>query len=762
MGDPKKITQEEYGKGFIDFYQPFEIVNPLPSPTVPALPDLGASTGIKTTVEKPDLDVNIKKINDVNFQNKSKEHFNIFSGKNFNPANLKYNTMKDMTSSLKLDKVGPMSTDNILLNGATGVMGFAMKGDYGFGEGLEGPTGQSVFSVGKLSEMALENHMKNFSATNVAYQDMKKQVRDGKVSSEAEYLRTNDMGFAAVIGRNHFSRSPGSGMYNGHKSHLHSDSHTAHMMLKSMEALSKGLDPRGGDPKKMINLKGYEVGQGADNSENRGVSAAALPNGMGAITEDGYYTYVSGSSLGHTKSRLYGLGDLSETLAKQLRASGKYGNFTTREMVDAMTAARTKGSKGFTAEMAKYLKKNNASGGYEGAKLQGGLYVDNNGNSYNFPVSTDNPRNVEILNQYLGTYTPPIGISSDEDLVNAYKTQYPQTVGTGTFTSGSSTRPDIPPWKQPNPERTGVHILDTQRSSSLPAFKKAVQDQYGDGPEEAGRRQLAASVRKKAEAAAEADRLRDEREATRAKAKEIDKQVERSTESYGGRWVGGLASGGQVSSPVGQLASMLRSNRLGYNQGGAVQSGYYGYQEGGQINMQEMGFVNGKTPDQVTDAQSVADTEAMSADEGDFVINAPAVEAVGVEAIVGLVLDALALAAEEGVEIIDIPQDTSPKVMVDILVSEGEFIVPRELIPFIDGGVETLEKINALGTDEVTDRVDDSEMMMPEEMPMEEQAILPEAPIEQEMTEIPDVPQPELPALNTGGSVYLDPDQGFI
>ena len=100
--------------------------------------------------------------------------------------------------------------------------------------------------------------------------------------------------------------------------------------------------------------------------------------------------------------------------------------------------------------------------------------------------------------------------------------------------------------------------------------------------------------------------------------------------------------------------------------------------------------------------------------------------------------------------------------MVDILVSEGEFIVPRELIPFIDGGVETLEKINALGTDEVTDRVDDSEMMMPEEMPMEEQAILPEAPIEQEMTEIPDVPQPELPALNTGGSVYLDPDQGFI
>ena len=224
----------------------------------------------------------------------------------------------------------------------------------------------------------------------------------------------------------------------------------------------------------------------------------------------------------------------------------------------------------------------------------------------------------------------------------------------------------------------------------------------------------------------------------------------------------GFNTGGQVSSPVGQLANMLRSNRLGYNQGGAVQSGYYGYQEGGQINMQEMGFVNGKTPDQVTDAQSVADTEAMSADEGDFVINAPAVEAVGVEAIIGLVSDALTLATEEGVEIVDIPQDTSPEVMVDILVSEGEFIVPRELIPFIEGGIETLEKINALGTDEVSQRVDET-AMMEQDIAAEEGLPPEELPAEEMMMETPDqVPAP--PTFNTGGIVTLDfnYNRGFI
>ena len=156
----------------------------------------------------------------------------------------------------------------------------------------------------------------------------------------------------------------------------------------------------------------------------------------------------------------------------------------------------------------------------------------------------------------------------------------------------------------------------------------------------------------------------------------------------------------------------------GFNQGGAVQSGYYGYQDGGEINMQEMGFVNGKTPDQVTDAQSVADTEATQAEEGDFVINAPAVEIVGVDNLIQLMSEALQRAEQEGVRIVDIPPTTEPEQMIDIFVSEGEFIVPRELVPFVEGGIELLEQINEAGKGEVAERVEESPM---QGQPMEQQ-----------------------------------------
>ena len=164
-----------------------------------------------------------------------------------------------------------------------------------------------------------------------------------------------------------------------------------------------------------------------------------------------------------------------------------------------------------------------------------------------------------------------------------------------------------------------------------------------------------------------------------------------------------------------------------------------------------MGLVNGKTPDQVTDAQSVADTEQMDADDGDFVINAPAVEAVGVGSLMDLMMGALDRASEEGVQIVDVARDTSPDEMVEVFVSEGEFIVPRELIPFVEGGIETLEKINALGTDEVSRRAGEGEFN--EEAMMEQMSSL-EAPPE----EIPE-PQP----MRYGDRVKrIIPSEGFV
>ena len=73
------------------------------------------------------------------------------------------------------------------------------------------------------------------------------------------------------------------------------------MMLKSIEALSKGFDPRGGDPQRNVRLKGYEIGQGADNSENEGHHQQCHQTEWSPITNDGYYTYVSGALWGILK-----------------------------------------------------------------------------------------------------------------------------------------------------------------------------------------------------------------------------------------------------------------------------------------------------------------------------------------------------------------------------------------------------------------------------------------------------------------------------
>ena len=701
MAEPKEITKDEYQQGFIDFYQPFNIVDPTITTPVDPLPDLGEVTGISTTVDKPYIDVNINKINDPDSQESNKNHFNILSGTSFSSSDIKYNTINDMTKSLNLDKTGPMSAEKVLLAGPSSLMGFAASGDYGFGERLEGPTGASVFSAGKISEVALDRHMQNFSATKDAYTELKKQLSTGSVGSATEYFKTagTDMGFAAVIGGMHFSRSPNVGRYDGHFGHLHSDSATAHNMLKSMEALSKGLDPRGGG-----GLSGYQIGSGADNSDNRGASDARLSNNMGAITEDGYYTYVSGADLGHTKSKLYG-GNLSRVLADQLRATGKYGAFTEADMVAAMAAARKKGSKGFTAEMSKYLLPKKSVNSIAVSQDNSQIY------KWEEEQTTDALGNKVNLRTLSAVTSLPVSDVAGQGITGPMPTE---PVPASTFKS-----------KITFPNNTTATITDVNRSRFEPRPATVTQE----------------DIR-------EQDARREEAEKNRAKAREEYKVEREKTKARGFTGEYGFNTGGSI----GNLANMLRTARLGYNQGGAVQSGYYGYQEGGEINMQEIGFVNGKTPDQVTEAQTVADTEPMTVEEGDFVINAAAVELIGVDTIVGLVSDALQKASEEGVSIVDIPVDIDSDQMVDVLVSEGEFIVPRELIPFIEGGMETLERINDQGKPEVDNRIAENQMMLQNDMAMQEEPVEPQMPPE-DVGNIPPVQQLE---------VQLDADKGFV
>ncbi len=706
MAEPKQITSEEYGKGFIDFYQPFEIVDPTTPISSEPLPDLGASTGIQTSVQKPDINVNIKKITDSNHNptvmdadGKENPYFNVLTKSDFTGTAIKHVNYDAMTAGLdKVDK--PNAKDYLNFPSAFGLV---MGGDYGVGTVLEGPTGQGVFSLGIPSEMAINNHMTNFAASEYAYGDMNKQLATGKFKSPMDYMKTNDTGFAAVIGGFHFSRNPKKGYYEGYLGHLHSDSHTAHMMLKSIEALSKGFDPRGGDPQRTVRLKGYEIGEGADNSENRGASPAVSSNGMAAITNDGYYTYVSGADLGHTKSILRGLGDETKHMLKVLQDKG-YTNLTKDQMLAAMATART-GSMTFTQAINRY-KVDNMIASTKVEDILAGA-----GESFRKGFTSN---------------ITGVGDTKGEGIASPMPTK---PVSSSAYTE--PVKMDVTFGSKPQ------YISDT--GGDLTKFVKPVGTRPSETKGSIKAQEDAANIARQQEM----DRRRDEAEANRAKSKRgsFDRDFQRDSSGRRNFNVGGS---------VGNLASLLRASRLGYNQGGAVQSGYYGFQEGGQINMQEMGFVNGKTPDQVTEAQTVADTEPMTVEEGDFVINAAAVELVGVENLVGLVTDALNKASDEGVQIVDIPVDVEPQMMVDVLVSEGEFIVPRELIPYIEGGIETLERINNAGKPEVENRIEATEMMqqdMQQELPEEQ---------------IPTQPQPAMPALNTGGMVKLNFNRGFV
>ena len=189
-------------------------------------------------------------------------------------------------------------------------------------------------------------------------------------------------------------------------------------------------------------------------------------------------------------------------------------------------------------------------------------------------------------------------------------------------------------------------------------------------------------------------------------------------EDFSGGYFEGMNRGGQVGkSPIGQLAGMLRSNRLGYNTGGRIKGGVYGYQDGGPVNLQEVGFVNGQQPSNLPEGQTVADNRKQPAEENDFVINAPAVEAVTEPKIIALLSQAIQRAAESGVQIVDTPIDIPPEQMTEIFVCDGEVRVPNELVPFVvtppsqEEGLLLLNKINEIGKPEVENRVEEQQGM---------------------------------------------------
>ena len=145
-----------------------------------------------------------------------------------------------------------------------------------------------------------------------------------------------------------------------------------------------------------------------------------------------------------------------------------------------------------------------------------------------------------------------------------------------------------------------------------------------------------------------------------------------SAEASGGEYSGGAASGGLIK----------------------------GYQEGAMVEEQAdttmdttglgpMGLVDDMDGDQVT---GVEDDLDMETEEGAYVLNADAVELVGLKDLNQLVKDAIDIAIESD---IPLPKVVDPTKKVPIKISNGEFVIPAILVPII--GLENLEKMNKRG-----------------------------------------------------------------
>lgn len=145
----------------------------------------------------------------------------------------------------------------------------------------------------------------------------------------------------------------------------------------------------------------------------------------------------------------------------------------------------------------------------------------------------------------------------------------------------------------------------------------------------------------------------------------------------------------------------------------------FDFRKGGQVPKQEGGttvrpvsqIVQGAgfiaPQGNATDQQTIADDIPMEAEEGDFIINAPAAEFAGRQDIVDMILEAIQSLKEKGVDI----QYGNPKIpvksSVQLAVSRNEVYIPKVLAEEI--GYDKLEKINNRGKREVERRQQESQ-----------------------------------------------------
>ncbi len=126
-----------------------------------------------------------------------------------------------------------------------------------------------------------------------------------------------------------------------------------------------------------------------------------------------------------------------------------------------------------------------------------------------------------------------------------------------------------------------------------------------------------------------------------------------------------------------------------------------GFGDDGEFGYNTGGFIGGMNPDQVTDAQTVADDYPIDSDDGDFMINAAAIEK-DPQRFNEIISAGIQKAREKGIEVGDISgvgMDESG----DVLASKGEFLVKKPLAETI--GYDTLNQFNDQGKPEVDRRI---------------------------------------------------------
>jgi len=136
--------------------------------------------------------------------------------------------------------------------------------------------------------------------------------------------------------------------------------------------------------------------------------------------------------------------------------------------------------------------------------------------------------------------------------------------------------------------------------------------------------------------------------------------------------------------------------------GGRASGGLVGYAPGGAVAQGGSGFIN-RPPEQVSEAESVADSQPDAVPEGTFVINAPAVEFAGSDDIRKMLVDAHKEAIRRG---ITVDKQGNGAKLIDVALSSGEVKVAPHLAKII--GYDRLNKINNRGKPEVEERIQEN------------------------------------------------------